>query len=157
MPKHEEMRSLPYSAKQMFDLVAEIEKYPDFLPWCKRAEILSREGKRVVADLVIGYKIFQEKFTSEVVLNRPHSIIVHYRSGPLSHLSNSWEFKSLGQKKCELSFQLDFDFHSTFLRTTMNLFFEKALSKMVACFEVRAKELYGDTCEDTQRLIHKSK
>ncbi len=145
MPQHHETRILPYSAAQMFDLVADIEHYPDFLPWCKDARILSRKTDVVLADLVIGYKLFQEKFTSEVILKRPSAIIVHYRSGPLSHLSNAWEFKNVvGRKKaCELSFCVDFDFHSPLLRVAMSLFFDKALSKMVEAFETRAKALYG--------------
>jgi len=148
MPQHQETRFLPYSAQQMFDLVADIEHYPDFLPWCKEARILSRKADTLTADLVIGYKVFQEKFTSLVTLSRPHAISVHYRSGPLSHLSNAWEFKPLtgdaGRKKgCELSFHVDFDFQSPLLRAAMGLFFDKALTKMVAAFEERAKTLYG--------------
>ncbi|MGB9151512.1 MAG: type II toxin-antitoxin system RatA family toxin [Alphaproteobacteria bacterium] len=143
MPKHQETRILPYSAGQMFDLVAGIEHYPEFLPWCKAAHILSRDKNKVVADLVIGYKMFQEKFISEVTLDRPHAITVQYRSGPLSHLSNAWEFKSKGRKGCEISFHVDFDFHSPLLRAAMSIFFDKALSKMVAAFEARAKEMYG--------------
>jgi coenzyme Q-binding protein COQ10 len=144
MPKHHETRFLPYSAAQMFDLVAGIEHYPEFLPWCKKADILSHNGDTVIADLIIGYKIFQEKFTSEVRLDKPRAIMVHYRSGPLSHLSNVWEFKPKGRKGCEISFSVDFDFNSPLLRAAMNVFFDKALSKMVASFEARAKDLYGD-------------
>lgn len=142
MPKHYETRTLPYSAANMFDLVAAIEDYPAFLPWCKDARIVSRDARMVVADLVIGYKMFQEKFTSEVILDRPAAITVHYRSGPLSHLSNSWQFKPKGRKACELSFQVDFDFRSPLLRAAMNVFFDKALTKMVASFEQRAAQLY---------------
>jgi coenzyme Q-binding protein COQ10 len=143
MPKHHETRSLPYSATQMFDLVAAIENYPEFLPWCKDARILSRDEDKVVADLVIGYKFFQERFTSEVTLDRPHAISVHYRSGPLSHLSNIWKFKPQGRKACVIEFEVDFDFHSPLLRAAMGVFFDKALSKMVVAFEERAKALYG--------------
>lgn len=127
----------------MFDLVAGIEHYPEFLPWCKDARILSRDKNKLVADLVIGYKLFQEKFVSEVTLDRPHSITVNYRSGPLSHLSNAWEFKPKGRKGCEISFHVDFDFKSPLLRAAMNVFFDKALTRMVSAFETRAKELYG--------------
>ncbi len=144
MPQHQETRLMPYTAAQMFDLVADIEHYPDFLPWCQKARILSRKKNKVTADLVIGYKLFQEKFTSEVVLDQPHSITVHYRSGPLSHLSNAWQFKAKGKKSCEVSFQVDFDFHSPLLRAAMNIFFDKALSKMVSAFETRAEKLYKD-------------
>ena len=92
---------------------------------------------------MIGYKFFQEKFTSEVTLDRPRTITVHYRSGPLSHLSNAWEFKPKTRKSCEVSFHVDFDFHSPLLRAAMSVFFDKALSKMVAAFEERAQALYG--------------
>lgn len=143
MPKHQETRVLPYSVEQMFDLVAGIEHYPEFLPWCKSAHIQSRRKNMVVADLVIGYKMFQEKFVSEVTLDRPRSIAVKYRSGPMSHLSNEWEFAPKGRKGCEISFHVDFDFHSPLLRAAMNVFFDKALTKMVAAFEARAAQLYG--------------
>ena len=144
MPQHQETRFLPYSAEQIFDLVADIESSPAFLPWCKTARILSRGKGVIIADLVIGYKIFQEKFTSEVRLDRPCAIAVSYRSGPLSHLSNVWQFKPKGRKGCEVSFQVDFDFHSPLLRAAMNVFFDKALSKMVEAFEKRASALYGE-------------
>ena len=143
MPRHQETRFLPYSATQMFDLVADIEHYPEFLPWCKGACILSRDSGNVTAALVIGYKLFQEKFTSEVTLDRPRAITVHYRSGPLSHLSNIWEFAPKGKKGCEITFHVDFDFRSPLLRAAMGMFFDKALTKMVAAFEERAKQLYG--------------
>jgi coenzyme Q-binding protein COQ10 len=142
MPQHNEKRVLPYTALQLFDLVAAIEHYPAFLPWCKAARILERNDEAVTADLIIGYKMFQEKFTSLVTLNRPHSIAVQYKSGPLAHLSNQWIFKPLGKNECELSFYVDFDFRSSLLRGAMQIFFDKALVKMVQAFEARAKELY---------------
>jgi coenzyme Q-binding protein COQ10 len=147
MPKHQETRILPYSASQMFDLVAGIEHYPEFLPWCREARILSRDSKTVIADLVIGYKLFREKFTSEVTLDRPRAITVHYRSGPLSYLSNEWRFEPApagqgGRKACAILFNVDFDFRSPLLRAAMSVFFDKALSKMVEAFEARAAELY---------------
>jgi len=143
MPQHNEKRILPYTPEQLFDLVAGIEYYPEFLPWCKAARILERTDKAVTADLIIGYKMFQEKFTSLVTLKRPHMISVQYKSGPLAHLSNQWVFKPAGGAGCELSFAVDFDFRSPLLRGAMQLFFDKALIKMVQAFEVRAKKLYG--------------
>jgi coenzyme Q-binding protein COQ10 len=142
MPKHQESRILPYSAAQMFDLVADIGAYPQFLPWCKRARLVEQTPERVLADLYIGYKLFHEKFTSEVALDRPRAITVHYKSGPLSRLSNEWRFAPKGRKSCEVSFAVDFDFHSPLLRAAMNVFFDKALSKMVTAFETRASQLY---------------
>jgi coenzyme Q-binding protein COQ10 len=146
LPQHQETRILPYSADRMFDLVADIERYPDFLPWCKAAHILSRDGEHVVADLVVGTRLFQEKFTSEVTLERPCAITVHYCAGPLAHLSNAWEFKPKSRTSCEVSFALDFDFRSPLLRAAMAAFFDRALTKMVEAFEARARALYGKSC-----------
>jgi coenzyme Q-binding protein COQ10 len=143
MPQHQETRLLPYSADQMFDLVAGIECYPEFLPWCKDARIKSGDKNGVVADLIIGAGLFHEKFTSHVTFDRPRAITVRYCSGPLSHLSNAWCFKSKGSKSCEISFAVDFDFRSPILRAAMTVLFDKAFKKMVAAFEARAKELYG--------------
>jgi coenzyme Q-binding protein COQ10 len=144
MPEHHETRLLPYRPDQLFDLVATIERYPEFLPWCKAARILSRDDHGVVADLIIGYKMFTEKFRSEVTLDRPHSIGVRYLSGPLSHLANQWSFKPVGRSACELSFHVDFDFRNPLLRSAMQMFFDKALMKMVEAFEARARDLYGE-------------
>lgn len=143
MPSHSEKRLLPYKPEQLFDLVAAIEKYPEFLPWCKAARILEHTDNIVTADLIIGYKMFQEKFTSVVTLNRPEAITVDYKSGPLAHLTNQWGFKAVGAGKCELAFHVDFDFRSGLLRSAMEMFFDKAIVKMVAAFEARAQELYG--------------
>ncbi|HEU0118760.1 MAG TPA: type II toxin-antitoxin system RatA family toxin [Alphaproteobacteria bacterium] len=142
MPQHSETRFLPYTPQQLFDLVADIGRYPEFLPWCKGARILKRDGDVVTADLIIGYKMFQEKFKSEVTLDVPRKIAVRYLSGPLAHLTNEWGFKPSG-KGCDLSFHVDFDFHSSILGAAMEMFFDKAILKMVAAFEERAKELYG--------------
>lgn len=143
MPKHSEKRILPYSPEQLFDLVADVARYPEFLPWCKAARILEQDGTRMTADLIIGYKIFSEKFRSEVFLERPRKIEVNYLSGPLSHLSNKWEFAPKGKANCEISFEVGFDFHSSLLGAAMEMFFDKALVKMVAAFESRAKQLYS--------------
>ena len=142
MPRHQEKRILPYTPDQLFDLVAGIERYPEFIPWCKGSRIKERKGNIVTADLIIGYKVFQEKFTSIVTLDRPNQISVEYQSGPLSHLSNQWSFRPAG-RGCEIGFFVDFDFHSPILGGVMEMFFDKALSKMVAAFETRAEQLYG--------------
>ena len=142
MPSHKENKFLPYSSVEMFDLVAAIDRYPEFLPWCKGARVKERRGDRITADLLIGYKIFQEKFTSVVTLERPNRIVVNYQSGPLSHLSNEWTFTENG-KGCAVGFFVDFDFHSPLLSSIMDVFFDRALSKMAGAFEARAEELYG--------------
>ncbi len=133
---------MPYSAAQMFDLVAGIEHYPEFLPWCKEVRFLSRTKDKVLVDMRVGTRLFAETFRTEAVIDRPRAINVQYKSGPLSHLSNAWAFKPVGSKQCEVSFAVDFDFRSPILRAAMNIFFDKALTKMVAAFEKRAKELY---------------
>ncbi len=143
MPKHSEKRVLPYTAEQMFLLVSDVARYPDFLPWCKAAHILSRDEDGLVADLVVGTKLFQEKFTSRVTFERPSSIVVQYVAGPLSHLSNAWGFEPKGEKACEVSFNVDFDFRSPILSAAMAAFFDRAMAKMVEAFEKRARQLYG--------------
>jgi len=142
MPAHHETRFLPYSQTQLFDLVADIEHYPEFLPWCRAARITERRADGVTADLIIGYKMFQERFTSIVTLDRPHAIGVKYQSGALSRLTNQWQFKP-AKGGCELSFQVDFDFRSPILRVAMEMFFDKALKCMAEAFETRARALYG--------------
>ena len=143
MPKHEEKRALPFRPEQLFALVADIEHYPEFLPWCKGARILKHEGNVLTADLIVGYKMFREKFTSAVTLDPPSSISVEYLSGPLTHLKNDWEFQPNGKAGCELSFHVEFDFRSRMLGGMMEMFFEKALRKMAEAFEKRAVQLYG--------------
>lgn len=143
MPQHQETRILPYAAEQIFDLVADIERYPEFLPWCKGARIKSRGADSVVADLDVGTRFFHETFSSHVTLDRPNAITVLYRSGPLSHLSNAWSFKAKGRKKVEVAFYVDFDFRSPLLAAAMNVFFDRAVKHMVEAFEDRARTLYG--------------
>jgi coenzyme Q-binding protein COQ10 len=143
MPHHSEKRILPYTPQQLFDLIADVGRYPEFLPWCKAARVLHRDDRGLTADLVIGYRIFTEKFRSQVLFDRPNKIEVRYLSGPMSHLRNQWEFKPKGKGKCELSFEVDFDFRSSLLGAAMEMFFDKAIMKMVASFESRAAELYG--------------
>jgi coenzyme Q-binding protein COQ10 len=143
MPQHKETRALPFEPSQLFDLVADIERYPEFLPWCKGARILSRADDVVTADLIIGYKMLHEKFTSRVTLNRPKRIEVEYLSGPLAHLKNEWAFEAAGRGWCNLTFQVEFDFRSSLLGGVMEMFFDKAMRKMASAFEERARELYG--------------
>ena len=143
MPEHREKRTLPFRPEQLFDLVAAIERYPEFLPWCKGARILKREGNIVTADLIAGYKMFRERFTSAVTLHPPRAISVEYLSGPLTHLKNDWEFNAAGKTGCDLVFNVEFDFRSRVLGGMMEMFFEKALRKMAQAFEERARELYS--------------
>ena len=143
MPHHAETRHLPYTPEQLFDLVVAIDRYPEFLPWCKAARIIERTATTITADLIIGAGPFTEKFTSLVILTRPRRITVSYKSGPLSRLTNEWQFKPAGKHGCDLQFEVDFDFRSPLLRSAMGLFFDKALKRMAAAFEERAAAVYG--------------
>lgn len=143
MPRHKEKRALPYSAEQMFDLVAEIERYPEFLPWCQGARIRKREGNVVHADLVIGFRMFRERYTSRVELNRPHEINVAYAEGPFRHLENHWKFENLPDDGCLVDFYVDFEFRSRILHRAIELLFAEAVHHMVRAFETRARHLYG--------------
>ncbi|HET8728097.1 MAG TPA: type II toxin-antitoxin system RatA family toxin [Alphaproteobacteria bacterium] len=142
MPTHAEKRVLPYTPEQLFDLVADVEKYPRFLPWCIACRVRKRTGDTIVADLVIGFKMFRERFTSEVELHRPDCIDVQYIEGPLKHLNNHWKFLP-HPTGCEIDFYVDFEFRSKLLQSLIGTLFNEAFKRMVAAFEARAKELYG--------------
>ena len=142
MLKHSETRFLPYTQHQLFDLVADIERYPEFLPWCIAARITERDAEIVKADLIVGYKAFREKFTSVVTLHPHQSIEVAYVSGPLSHLHNSWQFTP-ANGGCDLGFDLAFAFRTPFLAKIFGAFFEPAMTRMSQAFEDRAHQLYG--------------
>ncbi|GJL84812.1 MAG: ubiquinone-binding protein [Micavibrio sp.] len=144
MPTHNEKRILPYTPEQLFDLVADVEKYPEFLPWCLKSRITKQEGDVFYADLIIGYKMVQEKFTSKVTLTKPDEIHVEYIKGPMKHLSNHWKFTPESDGSCTIDFFLDFEFKNKIFQNLIGVFFEKALRKMVSAFESRAKDLYGD-------------
>ena len=144
MPTHAEQRVLPYTPAQMFDLVADIERYPEFLPWCVGARIRKREADEVVADLVIGFKMFRERFTSIVKLDRPgQRIDVAYADGPFRHLNNHWHFAPHGNNHCRIDFFVDFEFRSAVLQKLIGVLFNEAVRRMVAAFEGRANKLYG--------------
>ena len=143
MPTHAEKRKLPYTPEQMFDLVAGVGRYPEFLPWCKAARITRREGDVFYADLVIGYKMVREKFGSRVTAKRPDHIHVEYLKGPMRHLSNHWRFIPNRDGSCTIDFFVDFEFKNPVFRKLMEVFFNEAVKRMVAAFEARAKDLYG--------------
>jgi coenzyme Q-binding protein COQ10 len=143
MPTHAEQRRLPYTPKQMFDLVADVEKYPEFLPWCVGLRVNSREGDVILADMVIGYKMFQEKFTSEVRLQDPDQIDVAYRDGSLKHMRNHWKFLPDKDGGCIIDFYVDFEFRSMILQKMIGGVFHEAVKIMVHAFEKRAAEVYG--------------
>ena len=143
MPSHSETRVLPYSAEQLFDLVMDIEKYPEFLPWCVGARVNSREKNEVHADVIVGYKMFREKFSSRVHCIRPDAIEVEYLKGPMRHLHNKWVFSSLKKGKCQVDFYVDFSLKTKLFEGLVDQFFQRALVKMISAFEQRAKDIYG--------------
>lgn len=141
MPEHKETRILSYNHEFLFDLVADIEAYPDFLPWCLACQIEEQDGNKIKAKMSVGYKIFHETFRCHVTLNREQGIItVDYISGPLKHLHNQWSFRALN-KETELSFFLDYAFKSRLLQKASSAFFDIAFRKMISAFEERAKTL----------------
>lgn len=143
MTSHSESRIVPYSSGQLFDLVMDIEKYPEFLPWCLGARINSRTKSEIEADVMIGYKVFYEKFSSRVRFIRPKEIEVEYLKGPMRHLHNKWVFKDLKESQCRVDFSVDFSFKTGILEALADQFFHRALVKMINAFELRALDLYG--------------
>lgn len=148
MPQHAETRHLPYSARQMYDLVADVERYPEFLPWNSAARIRSRspkpEGAEVIeADLVISFKVFREKFGSRVTLY-PADLHVDtdYLDGPFKYLRSGWTFRDV-EGGCEVDFHVDFEFRNIILTKVVGVVFQEAMSRIVRAFEDRAKALYG--------------
>jgi coenzyme Q-binding protein COQ10 len=141
MPTHTEQKYLPYTVEQMFALVADIEKYGEFLPWCVACRKTSEDDGIIEADLIIGYKMIREKFKSRVTLDHPHNVRVEYLEGPMKNLSNEWKFIPKGEG-CIIDFYVDFEFRNPMLQGVITLFFEKAVTKMVSAFEKRANDLY---------------
>lgn len=144
MPTHAEKRHLPYTAEQLFRLVAEVDKYPEFLPWCKAARITKRDGNAFYADLVVAFKMLRERFTSKVTLLPPYGIDVEYIEGPFRYLNNHWRFEPAPDGGCIVDFYVDFEFRSKFLQNLMGVLFNEAVNRMIAAFEARARALYGE-------------
>ncbi len=142
MPRHAETRQLPYSAEQMFDLVADIGRYDEFLPWVQAMRIVSHEGNIVTADMIVGFKMVRERFTSRVTLDRPGHIHVEYLNGPLKYLRNEWTFRDT-PTGCEIDFLVDFEFRNRMFETLAGMFFGEAFKRMVGAFETRAAVVYG--------------
>ncbi|MGG5808090.1 type II toxin-antitoxin system RatA family toxin [Falsiroseomonas sp. CW058] len=141
MPTHAEKRVLPYSEEQLFDMVADVRRYPEFLPWCVGARIVSRTETELVADLTIGFKMFRETFRSQVLLERPHHVHVRYLTGPFRYLNNHWRFRPVAQGT-EVDFFVDFEFKSRLLQAVIGTVFNEAVRLMVRAFERRAMVLY---------------
>ncbi len=141
MPTHAEKRVLPYTDEQLFDMVADVRRYPEFLPWCVGARVVSRTEGELVADLTIGFKMFRETFRSQVTLERPHHVHVRYLTGPFRYLNNHWRFRPVANGT-EVDFFVDFEFKSRLLQAVIGTVFNEAVRLMVRSFERRAANLY---------------
>jgi coenzyme Q-binding protein COQ10 len=147
MPTHSETRRLPYSAQQMYDLVADVARYPEFLPWTAAARIRQtrEEDDHIVmlADLVISFKVFRERFGSRVTLwPEARKIDTEYLDGPFKYMISHWSFAE-AENGCDVSFHVDFEFRNRVLQATATVFFNEAMQRVVRAFERRAAELYG--------------
>lgn len=143
MPGIHETKRLPYSAEQMFDLVADVGRYQEFLPWVVATRVKSDDGHEMIADMLVGFKALREKFTSRVEKVRPQVIKVHYVDGPMRDLDNVWTFHPVSEAACEIEFDVRFTFRNALFEKLAGQYFDKAFRKMVAAFETRAAELYG--------------
>jgi len=148
MPTHAEKRVLPYRPEQLFALVADIERYPEFLPWCVACRVRRRDGDVIWGDLMVGFKVFRETFSSKVTLNSPDRIDVEYVDGPFRYLNNHWLFEPVdGGASTAIDFYIDFEFRSRMLQAVAGAVFNEAVRRMVSAFEARAHAVYGAQAE----------
>jgi coenzyme Q-binding protein COQ10 len=148
MPQFETKRRVSHSAENMFDLVADVERYPEFVPLCQSLRVRRRAqdgGLEIVtATMTVAYKLIQESFTSRIVLDRaPREIRVSYIDGPFRHLENVWTFRPLGDEACEIGFHIAYEFRSRLLQSLMGAVFDRAFRKFAGAFEARADQIYG--------------
>ena len=146
MPTHAEHQFVPYTPEQLFDLVADVGKYPQFLPWCVAARVRGQTGRELVADLTIGFGPFRETFTSRVTLDRPQRVKVKYENGPFRYLNNQWDFAP-SDNGTEVAFFVDFEFRSKILQSAIGVVFNEAVRRMVNAFRKRARDVYGPPAE----------
>jgi coenzyme Q-binding protein COQ10 len=143
MPRHSETKHLPYSPEQLFALVADVARYDEFLPWVVAVRIRSSSETETVADLVVGFNAFKERFTSRVKKERPDRICVDYIEGPLKYLHNEWRFEPGADGGTDVHFAVDFAFRSRLFEALAGQMFDRALRRMTGAFETRAAALYG--------------
>ena len=143
MPHHHERRSLPHSAEQMYDLVADVGRYPEFLPWVSAIRIRKDTESEMLADMIVGFKSLRETFSSRVVKIPMNSIIVDYLDGPMKHLHNAWTFEDVEGGGSIVDFTVDFSFRNRVFEALAGQFFDSALRKMTTAFIERADVLYG--------------
>jgi coenzyme Q-binding protein COQ10 len=138
MPRHSEKRLLPYPPEVLYAIVADVERYPEFLPWIVTADILKKTEKGFIADLTVGYKMFQDTYRSEVILTPQDRVDIHYIKGPFKHLENYWIFNPAPGNNVQVDFFIDFEFQSSFFQGMIQSVFTSAVSKMITAFEARA-------------------
>ena len=143
MPRHSETRHLPYTPEQLFDLVADVSSYDEFLPWVVAVRVRSSSETETVADLVVGFNAFKERFTSRVVKERPDRICVDYVEGPLKYLHNEWQFERSDDGGTNVHFSVDFAFKSRLFESLAGAMVDRAWRRMISAFEQRAAALYG--------------
>ena len=145
MPHHHERRSLPHSAAQMYDLVADVKRYPEFLPWVSAIRVRQDGETEMLADMVVGFKSLRETFSSRVLKVPKTSIVVDYLDGPMKHLHNDWKFEDSPGGGSVVDFTVDFAFRNRVFEALAGQFFDSALRKMTGAFIERADELYGSS------------
>ncbi len=150
MPRHSETKYLPYTPEQMFDLVADVARYDEFLPWVSAVRVRSSSDTEMVADLIVGFNAFKERFTSRVTKQRPGHILVDYVEGPLKYLKNEWRFEPAPEGGTNIYFSVDFAFKSRLFETLAGAMFDRALRRMTGAFEQRAAALYGSNNSSAQ-------
>jgi coenzyme Q-binding protein COQ10 len=157
MPKFSSKRRVHHIASQMFDLVADIERYPEFVPLCRSMKIRQRIAKPdgteiVVADMTVSFKLVREAFTSRVTLDRPNlKILVEYLQGPFSNLENRWSFEPRSETDCDVGFYLAYEFKSRMLALLMGTMFDTAFQRFAGAFEKRADQIYGKPAKISPR------
>jgi coenzyme Q-binding protein COQ10 len=149
MPRFSNRRRVQHRADQMFDLVADVERYPEFVPLCHALKIRQRKNnpdgtETVIADMTVSFKLVRETFTSQVTLDRPNlKILVEYLQGPFSNLENRWSFEPRSDTDCDVGFFLSYEFKSRMLAMLMGTMFDAAFQRFAAAFEKRADAIYG--------------
>lgn len=145
MPGIHEVRRLPWSAEQMYDLVADVARYGEFLPWVVATRVRSDSENEMIADMLVGFNALREKFTSRVLKRRPERIEVIYIDGPMRDLDNVWQFRPLEDGGSEIEFRVSFTFRNAVFEKLAGQYFDRAFRKMVGAFEARAQALYGNS------------
>ena len=148
MKKHREKKIVRYSAEQIFDLVTDVEKYPEFIPWCESLSITRQWEEDGVdymdASMTVSFKIHRETVHTRVTMKRdPLEVVVDYLDGPFKHLHNVWKFADRPRGGSEIDFYIEFEIRSRILQTAMNVVFGEAVRRMVGAFDDRAHQVYG--------------